>query len=100
VPSACCCWRYHTLGTEQGDWYLPAIGELGYAVNKINFVNSSIEYINEKFGTNYPILHQRPPMLSSTYKGSGNVWGIRNLSGVVEGNNWRTHYAVWAFLRV
>lgn len=26
-PAACCCWRYHTLGTQQGDWYLPAAGE-------------------------------------------------------------------------
>ena len=28
-PPACCCWRYHTEGTSQGDWYLPACGELG-----------------------------------------------------------------------
>lgn len=35
-PAACCCWRYHTDGTQQGDWYLPACGELGYVVASIN----------------------------------------------------------------
>ena len=29
---ACCCWRYHTVGTNQGDWYIPAAGELGYEI--------------------------------------------------------------------
>lgn len=28
--AACCCRRYHTVGTNAGDWYLPSIGELGY----------------------------------------------------------------------
>ena len=23
-PAACCCWRFHTAGTSQGQWYLPA----------------------------------------------------------------------------
>lgn len=25
------CYRYYTTGTAQGDWYLPAEGELAYA---------------------------------------------------------------------
>lgn len=29
-PAACSCWRYHTVGTDQGEWYLPAAGEMGY----------------------------------------------------------------------
>lgn len=28
--AACCAWRYHTTGTNQGDWYLPAAGECTY----------------------------------------------------------------------
>ena len=27
APAACCCARYHTLGTQAGDWYLGACGE-------------------------------------------------------------------------
>ena len=25
-----CAWRYHTTGTSQGDWYVPACGQLNY----------------------------------------------------------------------
>jgi hypothetical protein len=41
-PAACCCWRYHTEGTKQGDWYLPAAGELGYIIPKLNKINAAI----------------------------------------------------------
>lgn len=34
-PAACCCWRYHTPGTNQGSWYLPSIGEMGYMSRQI-----------------------------------------------------------------
>lgn len=29
-PAAMACYRYYTIGTAQGDWYLPAAGELVY----------------------------------------------------------------------
>lgn len=29
-PIVQCAWRYHTLGTNQGDWYIPARGEAAY----------------------------------------------------------------------
>ena len=41
-PSAQCCWRYHTIGTNQGDWYLPAMGELGYLAARWKAINNSI----------------------------------------------------------
>ena len=46
-PAACCCWRYHTLGTKQGDWYLPAMGELGYLAVKITSLNDIFKSLNE-----------------------------------------------------
>lgn len=33
-PAACCCRRYYTPGTQPGDWYLPAAGELAYMISK------------------------------------------------------------------
>lgn len=32
-PAACCCWRYTANGkTDEGMWYLPACGEIGYMI--------------------------------------------------------------------
>lgn len=40
--AAQCCWRYHTVGTNQGDWYLPAAGELGYLASRWKAINNSM----------------------------------------------------------
>lgn len=44
-PAAQCCWRYHTVGTSQGDWYLPSAGELGYLASRWKAINVSIEKV-------------------------------------------------------
>lgn len=46
-PAAQCCWRYHTVGTSQGDWYLPAAGELGYLAARWKAINASIAKIRD-----------------------------------------------------
>ena len=38
VP-ACCCDRYSTPGTKQGDWYLPSLGELYQLANNKTVIN-------------------------------------------------------------
>lgn len=50
-PAACCCWRYHTDGTQQGDWYLPACGELGYIMPPFNKINEAITKMRNAYGT-------------------------------------------------
>ena len=50
-PTACCCWRYHTEGTQQGDWYLPACGELGYIVPPFNKINDAIDKTRTAYGS-------------------------------------------------
>lgn len=42
-PAAQCCWRYHTIGTNQGDWYLPSAGELGYLCARWKAIDNSID---------------------------------------------------------
>ena len=44
-PAACCAWRFHTTGTDQGQWYLPACGEFGYVINRISAINTTINKI-------------------------------------------------------
>lgn len=50
-PAACCCWRFHTEGTEQGQWYLPAMGELGYVINRISAINTTINNIKSVYSS-------------------------------------------------
>ena len=50
APAAQCCWMYSTVGTKQGDWYLPTIGELAYACARQKAINASITQINSVLG--------------------------------------------------
>ena len=50
-PAAQCCWRYHTEGTKQGDWYLPSAGELGYALARYGSINLAINTLNTQYST-------------------------------------------------
>lgn len=50
APAAQCCWMYSTVGTKQGDWYLPTMGELAYAVARQKAINASITQINNVLG--------------------------------------------------
>ena len=45
-PAASCCDMYHTVGTAQGDWYLPSQAELGYVVARLNDINSAMTKVN------------------------------------------------------
>lgn len=47
-----CAWRYHTSGTSQGDWYIPAAGQINYILcNSIVFekMKTSFEILDEYF---------------------------------------------------
>lgn len=48
--AACCCWRYHINHTKQGDWYLPAIGELGYMASRSGQIQSSLKLLENIYG--------------------------------------------------
>lgn len=48
-PAACACWRFHTKGTNQGDWYLPACGELGYCASRYDKIVRTLELIASSF---------------------------------------------------
>lgn len=50
-PAAMVCWRFHTLGTNQGDWYLPSCGEIGYMSVRWNTLSNIISSINTWAGS-------------------------------------------------
>ena len=45
-PAACACYRYNTPGTQKGDWYLPACGELVYVIYYIKLFQSILSKLN------------------------------------------------------
>jgi hypothetical protein len=47
-PAACLTRRYRTAGTNAGDWYLPAIGELAYVGTHIWAINQQIKKITDE----------------------------------------------------
>lgn len=41
-PAAFACHLFSTIGTRQNQWYLPALGELGYLYTRIKKINESL----------------------------------------------------------
>ena len=41
-PVVSVCDMYHTVGTSQGDWYIPSAGELGYIISRLNKISSAL----------------------------------------------------------
>ena len=46
-PIATTTWRFHTVGTEQGDWYCPAAGELAMMISNFGDIQSTLKLIKK-----------------------------------------------------
>ena len=101
-PAACCCWRYHTEGTSQGDWYLPACGELGYIMPPFNKINEAIGKMLTAYGSSVGVeLDTNRRYWSSTEDSSSTArFMSMNDGGIYVGSRYYTDYTVRAFLRV
>lgn len=72
-PAFECAWRYHTSGTVQGDWFIPAAGQINYIIfNNIVLekMRTSFNLLNRDdfyWGTNHTYV-------SSSEKDTGGVW--------------------------
>lgn len=102
-PVACCCWRYHTVGTQQGDWYLPAEGELGYIMPRFNRISRAITSIRNAYGSSVGVTLST---LNSTYYWSSSEYNglyaryVSVRSGYVNNYGKESSGYVRAFLRV
>lgn len=65
-PAAVCCYKYYTVGTNQGDWYLPSLGEMGYACVRFNKINITIDTIKTYFNKDYYYPNSSTEYLTST----------------------------------
>lgn len=101
-PAASCCDMFYTDGTQQGDWYLPAMGELGYIMPPLSRINEAIAKILNAYGSSVGIaldtkLHG---YWSSSENDKYDAYRVSLITGSVGGNV--KHYGnyVRAWLRV
>lgn len=81
APLMCCSWRYHTKGTNQGDWYVPSCGELGYMIVRFSKINNSLSFIKDKW-ENASLLKENEYYITVTDASAGYVCDI-NSSGKI-----------------
>jgi len=79
-PSVACCWRYHTLTTNQGDWYLPSFAEVFFVTYNFKRYSEIFEELSYKFPE-----YCKPDLLkcigsnalwSSTSRSNSEAWEI------------------------
>lgn len=97
-PSACCCWRYHTAGTNQGEWYLPSCAELGYVVCRLKDINATLAYIKEHTNIGFE-LNSKTVLLSCTSYTRTNIFVVSMKDGHVTYVPTNTNEYVRAFYR-
>ena len=99
--AASCCDMFHTEGTQQGDWYLPACGELGYIIPPFNKINEAIGKMRTAYGSSVGVeLNTNIGYWSSTEYSSDDARSVDTYYGSVEFNQRNSAYRVRAWLRV
>lgn len=92
-PAFECAWRYHTSGTLQGDWFVPACGQLYYILeNKLSLLNAAFNKLglpnynlNTLNGTSTEYDKSR-----AYYRNRSNLWTIES-NGIKNGGTGKCH---------
>ena len=89
-PAASCCDMFCTEGTSQGDWYLPACGELGYIIPPLNKINDAIDKMHTAYGSSVGVeLSTNHYYWSSTESDSDYAYVVGTFNGNVANYNKR-----------
>ena len=100
-PAACCCWRYHTEGTKQGEWYLPSIGELGYHMVRYMEIQNAFEKIASLYGSDSCyISNSRYGYWTSSERSNNQIWTINHFTINLEYMNTFGTRDVISFIRL
>jgi len=79
-PAAQCCWRFNPGSTNQGDWYLPSIGELAFIMPNFNDLQTAISDVSGVQLDDYNLYW------SSTENNGVRAWRLNTSDGYVFGN--------------
>ena len=85
-PAAACCARYHTLGTQAGDWYLPACGEYAMVLAQYQDIHDIFESIAEVYESTtvlYTNIIGNDEFLTSTEYDSNNIYCANPTTGYI-----------------
>ena len=99
-PAASCCDMFYTEGTSQGDWYLPAFGELGYIMPPFNKINEAIDKMRTAYGSSVGVELYNYYYWSSTEYSSYTARGVSTGHGYVRYSGKDYGYYARAWLRV
>ena len=100
LPAACCCWRYHTNGTQQGDWYLPGCGELGYIISPLNNINETINNMRIAYGDSVGVVLNTDDYFSSSEHSIDYVRCVNTSNGCAKFVAKTNFYNARAFIRI
>ena len=91
-PAAQCCWRFNPGSTNQGDWYLPSIGELAFIMPKFNELQTAISDVS-----GVQLSDDYYHWSSTEYNGSF-AWRVDGSDGQLAGGSKEFNNYVRAFL--
>ena len=99
-PAASCCDMFYTEGTQQGDWYLPACGELGYIMPNLKKINEAITKMRNAYGSSVGVTLNTNNYWSSSEYNSGSARHVYTGGSIVGNGNKNGYNHVRAWLRV
>lgn len=79
-PAARACSRFHTEGTNSGDWYLPSIGEIAYLWARITKIAHAISVLGNK-AVMFKYFPNYTWLWSSTECSQSRAWGLSTSGG-------------------
>ena len=99
-PAATLCDMYHPEGTNQGDWYLPAAGEIGYLMVFWTEMNNVLSKIAQEYGSDSAsvVLDNAAIWTSSEFQAK-NARYIHTSNGLGYSDK-VTKYSVRAFIQI
>ena len=98
---------FYTNGTNQGDWYLPALGEMMYATSRARIINNALIKIRDLYNIKiYSINLHNTTWTSTRYYGNYEDYRLFTIDNgyIYDGNtqseSTRTIGLIYAFCKI